>query len=470
MNYTKNLFNAIVRRDFNSFINKVFNTVSPSTKYEPNWHIELIADYLEAVQKGEIKRLIINMPPRSLKSICISVAWPAWILAHDPSKRIMVSSYSQILSIKHSLDCRLVLSSGWYQEIFPSTILSKKHNQKSKFLTTLNGFRFATSVGGSATGEGGDVLIIDDPHNPSHINSPKMRKSTIDWFEQTFITRLNNKNKGAIILVMQRLHQEDLSGYLLNNHKSWQHLKIPVMANQDYHFFINNKEYKFLQGDVLHSFRDQKDYLINLEQEIGFYNYSSQYLQEPIKLGYSLLQNEYLRYYETLPEKFDYFVQSWDTAIKISENADYSVCTCWGVIGRQYYLVYLLRDKLTYPELKSGIEKLAKKYYPKFILIEDKASGQSVIQDLKLCGFSNIIAIKPKYDKITRFTSIISLFQSGCVCIPKASNFSPILLKELLSFPHSKNDDIVDSISQFLNFMKESTLLKTPARIRGFAK
>ncbi|WP_245207373.1 hypothetical protein [Rickettsia fournieri] len=163
----------------------------------------------------------------------------------------MVVSYSQILSIKHSLDCRFILNFDWYKELFPSTILSKPHNQKSKFLTTANGFRFATSVGGSATGEGGDILMIDDPHNPTQIHSYKIRKKVIDWFEQTFVSRLNNRNKGAIVLVMQRLHTDDLSGYLLNNSNSWHHLKIPAISIQDYSFKLMNKEYQYLSGKVI---------------------------------------------------------------------------------------------------------------------------------------------------------------------------------------------------------------------------
>ncbi|XVN43007.1 MAG: hypothetical protein RCG15_01525 [Candidatus Rickettsia vulgarisii] len=183
MTYSKKLLNAILRQDFNSFINKVFTIVNHGVEYQANWHIKLIGEYLQAVEKGEIKRLIINIPPISLKSICIGVAWPAWLLGHDPTKRIISTSYSQVLSDKHSLDCRLVMSSDWYQQLFPKTILSKTHNRKSKFLTTSNGFRFATSVGGSVTGEGGDILIIDDPHNPGQIASEKIRNKTIEWFE-----------------------------------------------------------------------------------------------------------------------------------------------------------------------------------------------------------------------------------------------------------------------------------------------
>ena len=176
----KKVLNAILREDLNSFIAKTFYTINPSALFYSNWHIELIAEYLKALSLGEIKRLIINIPPRSLKSLAISVAFPAWLLGKNPSMRIIASSYSSIISIKHSLDCRFIMSSEWYKETFPQTILSSKHNQKSKYLTTTNGFRFATSVGGSVTGEGGDFLIIDDPHNPAKINSNKYCLNVID--------------------------------------------------------------------------------------------------------------------------------------------------------------------------------------------------------------------------------------------------------------------------------------------------
>lgn len=466
MNYSENLLQAVLRQDLNSFINKVFNTINPGVKYQPNWHIGLISDYLQAVQRKEIKRLIINIPPRSLKSICVSVAWPAWILGHTPSQRVMVASYSQMLGIKHSLDCRLIMQSSWYRQLFPQTVLSKKHNQKSKFLTSLNGFRFATSVGGAATGEGGDFLIIDDPHNPTHINSEKMRKKTIEWFEQTFLTRLNDKTQGAIVLVMQRLHPEDLAGYLLADN-SWKLLKIPITAPSNLTYRISGMEYNFMEGQVLHSLRDQPKQLLKLEQEIGMHNYASQYLQEPITNNCSLLKLEDISFYEAIPEKFDYLVQSWDTAIKTSENSDYSVCSIFAIREKHYYLLFMLRAKLTYPELKITAQKLFNKYNAKFVLIEDKASGQQLVQDLKLLGYNNIVPIKPKVDKITRFASITPIFQAGRIMLPKKSAFNIALLKELTTFPNSKNDDMVDSISQFLNFTKELQA-KRPARIRGF--
>ncbi len=464
MEYDKKLLDAVLRQDFSSFIGKVFHTINPGAEYQANWHIELIADYLEAVRAGEIKRLIINMPPRALKSVCVNVAWPAWLLAQQPYTRIMAASYSSVLSIKHSLDCRLVVNSDWYKKLFPSTILSRKHNQKSKFLTTENGFRFATSVGGSATGEGGDVLIIDDPHNPTQINSLKIRNRAIEWFEQTFVTRLNDKNKGAIVLVMQRLHADDLSAHLLSS-GGWELLKIPAIAPEDMVYDISQKKYKYNKGELLNAKRDQIEFLNNIEQEVGARNYAAQFLQEPLPAGFNLLNLEDISFYEKIPDQFDYYVQSWDTAIKTSEKSDYSVGTCWGVVSNKYYLISMIRKKMSYPELKVEMEKFADKFKPRHLLIEDKASGQSVIQDLKLSGYANIRPISPKLDKVTRFASIVAIFQAEKVFLPRKSAYKRELLRELTTFPNAKNDDIVDSVSQFLNFSKYM-IYKNNARIR----
>jgi predicted phage terminase large subunit-like protein len=453
MKYNKQLLDALLRQDFSSFITKVFHTINPGAEYQANWHIDLIADYLEAVRTGSIKRLIINMPPRALKSVCVSVAWPAWLLAQNPASRIMAASYSSSLSLKHSMDCRLIVGSDWYQELFPDTKLSKKHNQKSKFLTTENGFRFATSIGGSATGEGGDVLLIDDPHNPTQINSLKMRSKVIEWFEQTFVTRLNDKKKGAIVLVMQRLHADDLSSHLLSS-GGWELLKIPAIASEDLSYSIGANQYSYTQGELLNPNRDQIEFLNNIEREIGTRNYAAQFLQEPLPETFSLLSPDDISYYSDLPEKFDYYVQSWDTAIKTSEKADYSVGICWGIVANKYYLVAMIRKKLTYPDLKTTIEEFADKFRPKYLLIEDKASGQSIIQDLKLTNRNNIVPIKPKLDKVTRFASVVSIFQAGKILLPEKASYKREMINELLNFPNVPHDDIVDSISQFLNFSK----------------
>lgn len=451
----KRLLQAVLREDFSSFIHKCFTTINPGIEYQPNWHIDFIAEYLEAIRMGKTKRLIINMPPRALKSVCVSVAWPAWLLGHNPKCRIIVASYSQVLSIKHSLDCKIIIESEWYKDLFPQTILSNKHNLKSKFITTELGFRFATSVGGSITGEGGDYLIIDDPHNPTNIHSTKIRSKAIDWYEQTFASRLNDKKNGAIILVMQRLHADDLSGHLLNISKQWHHLKLPIINKEKRVVDIAGRKIIVKPNTVLHSIREDMESLRQIEEELGTYNFSAQYMQEPINRSSSLLKQEDIKFYDHIVQ-FDYIVQSWDTAIKVTSNSDYSVCTTWGIKDNKYYLLHMVRSKYEYSDLKKMVVLQAARFSPKFIIIEDKASGQSIIQDLILETQLTIKRYKPANDKITRFAATIPYFQSGRITLPEKSPWLSSLLQELMLFPNGKNDDIIDSISQFIDVIKYS--------------
>lgn len=450
------LLRAILKNDLESFVHKSFHTVSPGVKYLYNWHIELICNKLRAVEKGEIKRLVINIPPRNLKSICVSIAWPAWLLGHNPSKKIMVASYSQALSNKLSQDCRLILSSSWFKDLFPQTRINIGENQKSKFVTNSRGFRFATSTGGTATGEGADYLIIDDPQNPNKINSKKYRDYTIEWFEQTFIPRLNDKKNGAIILVMQRLHSEDLTGYLQKKRSAqWDFLSLPAIFDKQISFCdpIN----KIIEsGSALHSEREDIESLNRLKLELGEYVFSAQYLQAPVPSSGSMIKRSWLKYF--LPDsnlEFSQIIQSWDTAIKAKDEHDYSVGITIGVHNNQYYLLDLLRIKVEFPDLLKTVQEFAKKWQPKVILVEDKASGQSLIQSLiKLIPFP-IKAIKPKYDKITRFASVTPIFESGKFFIKTQASWKLDLEQELLSFPKSANDDQIDCISQALAYLGE---------------
>ncbi len=463
----KQMLKALLRRDFSSFIAKVFAELNPGSIYEHNWHIDLIADYLSAVSKGQISRLIINIPPRSLKSIAVSVAWPAWMLGLDSSKRIIASSFGQSLSIKHSLDCKSIMMSSWYKELFPATILSKKHNQKSKYLTTNHGFRMATSVGAMVTGEGGDILIIDDPHNPTHIYSKKRRNNVIEWYEGAFSTRLNSKKSGAIVLVMQRLHTEDLAGYLLNTAPDiWDILKIPAIANDNRIYQISRNTYIQGEGEILHELRYSPEILSKIEKEMGRGNFAAQYMQEPIMENNSMIKEAEISFYDKLEGQIEFTVQSWDTAIKTSQISDYSVCTIWGISNGSYYLLEMHRAKHGYPELKNHSIKLINRYNPKFILIEDHASGQSLIQDLRAEGMMNIYPIKHKIDKITRFASVVSVFHSDIVKIPKNASWLPAFIREITEFPHSNHDDIVDSVSQFLGYMKSKDMRASNIRVR----
>ena len=222
-----------------------------------NWHIYALAHHLELVQRGKIKRLIINMPPRSLKSIVSSVAFPAFMLGDDPTKRVIAVSYGSELAIKHANDLRAVLNSQWYRKLFPETRVSRTKNTEAEVVTTKNGFRLATSIHGALTGRGGDIVIIDDPLSSIDALSDSKREHVNDWYNANFPMRLDNKQTGAIIVVMQRLDPEDLTGMLQRSSEEWTLLKIPAIAEQDETVQIGDKKHHYRRvGDVLHPERE----------------------------------------------------------------------------------------------------------------------------------------------------------------------------------------------------------------------
>jgi hypothetical protein len=223
---------ALLRSDFRAFVHKVFATLSPGQTYVSAWHVEAIAWRLEQVRRGEVRRLIINMPPRSLKSITASVAFPAFILGHDPSRRIICVSYSGDLTKKHSNDFRAVLEVPWYRRTFPNARTGPYKNSETEIELTARGFRLATSIGGTLTGRGGDIIIIDDPLKPDDALSETKRSAANHWFANTLLSRLDDKRTGAIVVVMQRVHMDDLTGFLLSQSDEWEVLSLPAIAER----------------------------------------------------------------------------------------------------------------------------------------------------------------------------------------------------------------------------------------------
>lgn len=457
----------ILRHDLSAFIHKTFNTINPGVKYSHNWHIDLMAEYLKEVYNGNIKRLIINVPPRSLKSVCVSVAFPAWVLGNRPNSRVIVASYSELLSLKHSTDCRLTVSSEWFKNVFTDFELNPVQNEKHKFATTKNGYRFATSVGGSLTGEGGDILIADDPHNPQQVMSEKYRTKTLEWFSNTFVSRLNDKKNGAIIIVMQRLHPNDLVGHLLSKEDNdWTLLSIPAIAEEDTFYSIGNFE-KFRQkGDILHPSREGIKEINRIRKDMGSYIFSAQYQQKPVVKEGSMVKESWIKRYSQTIAPSKIFL-SFDTAIKAGAKNDPTVCTVWGEKENNLYLLEVYREWLEYPELKKKTIELIKKWNPELALIEDKASGQSLIQDLKKTIKTPIVGVKVIKDKITRFASVSPFFEAGRVFLPTDKDWLADYENELYCFPYCEHDDQVDSTSQFLEWYKNhESNINSALRIR----
>lgn len=460
---------ALLRCDLASFIEKTFHTVDPGTDYLHNWHIDLLADRLTQVMQGNITRLIINIPPRSLKSVCISVAWPAWLLGNNPSTKIIAASYSQILSLKHSQDCRLVMRTPWYRELFPDVELCDGQDEKAKFVTTSRGFRFATSVGGTVTGEGGDILIMDDPHTPTQANSSVLREHTNQWFDQSFLSRLNDKKKGAAVVVMQRLHVNDLTGHLLAKAGHWEHLCLPAITPVDESFALHDSMSGLYTvgrtaGEALHPERESLADIARTQNELGSYAFSAQYQQRPIMLEGGMVELRWFPRYTHAPEE-GMIVQSWDTAVKTGSHNDPSVCTTWKVADNRYYLLDVLVRQMEYPTLKHTVISHAEHWKPHSILIEDKASGQSLLQDLRIHTALPALAIQPISDKISRFAAVTAMIESGRVFLPHTAPWLPAFEAELLAFPNAPHDDQVDSTSQFLQWMRKKHVRSPGLRV-----
>jgi len=251
------MFEGLLRNDFRVFIHKAFTTLCPGQEFERSWHIEAIAYHLDQVRRGEIKRLIINMPPRSLKSISASVAFPAFVLGRDPTRRLICVSYSAELAKKHSNDFRALVEAPWYRSAFPTTRIGPYKNSEIEIEFTSRGFRLATSVGGTLTGRGGDIIVIDDPLKPDDANSETKRNQANEWFKNTLLSRLDDKRTGAIVIVMQRVHMDDLTGFVTGRSDEWKVLNLPAIAEADEDIPISATEvYHRRAGEALSPVRE----------------------------------------------------------------------------------------------------------------------------------------------------------------------------------------------------------------------
>lgn len=446
--------------DLRIFTQRAFHTVDPGAEYLHNWHVDCMAEHLMACEKREISRLIINVPPRYLKSIAVSVSFPAWLMGRNPSEKILAASYSSTLSTKHSMDCRFLMQSEWYQRCFPDLHFKHDENQKTRFSTTKQGHRIATSVTGGIVGEGGNFLIVDDPHNPLQAASDIQRVTALEWFDQSFSTRLNNKKKGVIIVVMQRLHTEDLTGHLIEK-GGWHHLCLPATAPTNKIIQIGKFKKEIKVGDILHEEREGKKELDKVKTELGSYGYSGQYQQVPTPMSGGMVEMDWFGRYTKYPEG-GIIRQSWDTAIKDGVNNDFSVCTTWLETNNKHYLIDVVCEKLQYSALKSRIILENARHETAAILIEDKASGQSLLQDLRSDTKLPVIGINPTSDKVVRFAAVTAMIEAGRVILPENAKWLSNFESEISNFPLVPNDDQVDSVSQYLNWVKSKAKI-TPS-------
>ncbi|TKT70282.1 hypothetical protein YH63_002005 [Afipia massiliensis] len=444
---------ALLRSDFESFLHRCFRMLNPGAAYLPNWHIKAIARQLERIQNGETNRLIINMPPRYLKSLTVSVILPAFLLGHNPRMKIFGVSYSNDLSAKHAADFRAIVRSDWYRKVFPSMQVARVAD--SDVFTTKRGFRRSTSVSATLTGLGGDMIILDDPQKPVDAQSDTLRNSLNQWFTNTLLSRLDNKATGVIILVMQRVHLHDLTGFLVDNSSDWTVLSLPAIAEIDERVEIGEGEYHARRvGEALHPRYETISTLEKLRTQMGSAIFSAQYQQSPVPDGGAMIKREWLRYYDRLPERGyrTKLIHSWDTAAKVGTQNDWSVCTTWLLVDNFFYLIDVIRGRYEYPQLRAMAITLAQRDQPLKVLIEDTSTGVALAQELRQSGIYTVKPVPVERDKLGRLFVHQAKFEGGLVLFPRKAPFLAQLETELLTFPQGKHDDQVDSLSQALSY------------------
>lgn len=449
-------------KSFAEFFKQAWAVMEPGVPYVHGWHIDAICEHLEAVSRGEIHKLLINMPPRHSKSTLVSVAFPCWEWIHRPWMKYLYSSYSGTLSIRDSVACRRLIMSPWYQANWGNVFsLTDDQNVKMRFENSRHGVRIATSVGGTTTGEGGDRIVVDDPHNVKEAESETVRQSVLDWWHQAMSTRLNDPKRGAHIVVMQRVHDQDLSGSILER-GGYEHLCLPCRyEGQKTHWRIGWQDPRTVEGELLWPERFDEKHVSELEATLGSYAAAAQLQQRPTPAEGGIFKRQWFRTYDNRPS-FIRIIESWDTATSEKELSAYSVCSVWGeTVDGGIYLLHVERQRLTFPQLKAQVVAQHNRFGGTGILVEDKSSGRQLCQDLGMGTRLPLIPVQvgKGQDKVARAMGCSAMIEAGRVFIPASAPWLGVFMQEVLTFPNCQYKDQVDSMTQALNYLKGGTVV-----------
>ena len=414
-------------------------------------HIKLLASKLEAVERGEIKRLAIFMPPRHGKSILTSEFFPAWYLGRNPKKFIICSTYGLELADDFGRKVRKQLQDPHYQDIFPDVGLATDSSSMRRFNTSKGGVYYAVGAGSAITGRGAHLLLIDDPiKGREDADSEAMRSNLLDWYRSTAYTRL--MPGGSVVLIQTRWHEDDLAGWVLKEteHEGWEVIEFPAVLDKRAAKLLKKKE-----GDALWDEAYPLTRLDEIKKTLGSREWASLYAQKPsVEEGNIMKRWWWKTWKKKDPPQCDYILQSWDTAYTSNKNSDYSACTTWGIFiddsgESNAILLGSKRDRWEFPELKRVAVEQYNQHSPDLVIIEAKASGLSLVQELSRMGIPITPYNPKKQDKKSRVHSITPILESGKIWAPDR-DWAEDVIAQCASFPNSKNDDLVDSTSQAL--------------------
>ena len=473
------------------FVRQSWHVVEPGVPFIGGWHIEQICEHLEACSGGELRKLLINIPPRHSKSTIVSVMWPMWEWLTDPAQKFLCASYSGNLSIRDNLKARRLIQSPWYQDRWGHMFkLAGDQNAKQRYENDKTGYRLATSVGGTATGEGGSRLLLDDPHSAQEAQSDAIREAAVEWFDVVWSTRLNDPKADVMVTIMQRLHERDISGHILDDIGGWEHLMIPAEWDG-----IRRKtsvgpyDPRQKKGELICPERFGEDEIADLKKLLGAYGAAGQLQQEPTPSEGGILKTQF---FELWPENtglppFEYILQSYDCAFTEKSTGDPTACTVWAVFthagARHVMLIDAWDEHLAYPDLREkaikqwgteygGMSKdspFSRKKRPDRVLVEAKASGQSLLQDLRLAKVPAIPYNPGNADKISRAHQAAPTLELGLCWIPEskktpghAVSWAQPFLKQLAKFPVAAHDDYVDTFTQAIIYLKNDGFFDLP--------
>jgi predicted phage terminase large subunit-like protein len=438
---------ALLANNLTSFTEFAFGVVRPDVTFKPNWHFEAVTHKLSEVASGEVRRLIITLPPRNLKSLCASVALPAWFLGRNPSERVVVVSYSDVLARSHANDFRQVVNDPIYQATFPAMRLARDTDRE--IMTTKRGKRIATSIDGTLTGLGGNLIIIDDPLKLGDAMSEAVRARVIEWYRSTLLSRADDKKAARIVLVMQRVHQDDLAGYL-QEQGGFEVLNLPAIAQRNETYFLGDgRTYDRQKGELLHPEHEPVHVLTELKREMGPIAFSAQYQQSPIPPGGTIIKRKWLTPYDGVKHQAgDRIIMSWDIALSETESGDYSACVVLLRRNEVYYILEVVRGRFPFDALKRKVMEVKHRYGSSTLLIEDSPISRGLIQSLREQSI-NVTTYKPDTDKRARVIAQSDLFAGGSVRFPQLAAWLEEFTAELLAFP-GRHDDQVDALTQGL--------------------
>jgi predicted phage terminase large subunit-like protein len=438
---------AVLATNLTSFTEFAFGVVRPDIVFKPNWHFEAVTHKLSEVASGKVRRLIVTLPPRNLKSLCASVALPAWFLGRNPAERVVVVSYSDVLARSHANDFRLVVNHPIYQATFPAMRLERDTDRE--ITTTKRGKRIATSIDGTLTGLGGNLIIIDDPLKLGDAMSESVRTRVTEWYRSTLLSRADDKKAARIVLVMQRVHQDDLAGYL-QEQGGFEVLNLPAIAQRNETYYLGDgRTYDRQKGELLHPEHEPAHVLAELKREMGPIAFSAQYQQSPIPPGGTIIKRKWLTPYDDIrPQSGDRVIISWDIALSEAETGDYSACVVLLRRNEVFYVLEVVRGRFPFDTLKRKVMEVKQRYRSSTLLIEDSAISRGLIQSLREKSI-NVTTYKPDTDKRARVIAQTDLFAGSSVRFPRRAAWLEDFTAELLAFP-GRHDDQVDALTQGL--------------------